>query len=193
MKKKILKQESGFTLIEVISAAFIFAIVMILVGGMFVYFLNAQRRAINTQHVIENTNYIMESLAKEIRMATLIALPISDGCFVPSEDDPLEISHPSNAQIAGAGAGLSGRLNYYYDPADKSIHRKVTDETHDPNKTVDTILNSSTVKFTNLRFCISGIVAGDNIQPRITIMATIASTMAPDYKFNIQTTMSMRN
>lgn len=65
------KSRAGFTLIEIIVAVAIFALVVVVVLEIFLASLNGQRKAFLLQEAQENSRYILESMTKEIRMSTV--------------------------------------------------------------------------------------------------------------------------
>lgn len=157
--------DSGFTLIETIVTLFIFSILITVVLSAFVSALNLQRRAFNIQQVEENGNFILESMAKEIRVSTVNTL---DACPAAS----LSISHPINGTIVYS---LSG-----------------TDLIRTVNGNQYTV-NSNVVQFSRLQFCISGNANPDQRQPRVTLVASIRSTQTKQQAtVDVQTTLSQR-
>lgn len=73
------KQKQGFSLIEVLVATSIFAIIMVAAMNIFALVIDSQRSAIATQNVEESLKYFLEVTAKEIRMAKRNNLK----CFSP--------------------------------------------------------------------------------------------------------------
>ncbi len=164
-KAQNLKPNSGFTLIEILAAIFLFSLLVLVASSAFISFLNLQRRAFNIQQAEENANFVMESMAKEIRVSQIIG---PDACAA----NTLNIIHPVNGNITYS---LSGN----------AIHRNVSG--------TDSVISSNAVQFTNLAFCISGTATGDSIQPRVTIIASLKSTKTSQQAaINFQTTVSQR-
>lgn len=64
----------GFTLIEILVGIAIFAALVLVVGGIFMSFATSQRKAKTIQDVQENARFIVESMAKEIRMSVVNSL-----------------------------------------------------------------------------------------------------------------------
>lgn len=172
MKKNQIQGKSarGFTLIEVIVSIFIFSILAVLISSVFISALNMERRAYNIQQVVENVNYILEAMVKEIRMANLPPQDTDANCLSPAE----EISFVNTKSEA---------IRYFMDGG--RIHREIDG--------VDTIISSNTIEFNRFQFCIIGTAVNDNIQPRITITAGIRSREAAQREtVEIQTTLSQR-
>jgi len=168
MKSKTLKP-NGFTLIELMVSVFMFSILMIVVESAFVSSLDMQRRAFSIQQSEENANFMLESMAKEIRVSK-VSGPDSDCQISPAAT--LNIVHPVNGNVTYSLSGTA-------------IHRTVNGQ--------DTIISSNTIQFTRLRFCVSGSALKDNKQPRVTILASVRSaSLLQQVSIDIQTTLSQR-
>lgn len=148
---------------------FIFSLLMVLMSGVFVSSLDLQRRAFNIQQAEENANFVLEAMAKEIRVSQ-IGGPDTNCPTTPAAT--LSITHPVNGNITYS---LSGNV----------IHRNVNG--------TDSVMSSNTVEFTRLSFCISGTPTKDQKQPRVTIIASLRSTKTKQQAtIDIQTTVSQR-
>lgn len=176
IKKIKNNSNDGFTLIELIASVLIFSVLMVVFGSVFVFSLNAQKRAFNVQQVVDNANFIFDSMAKEIRVAEILSPNTNSNCLDSSTSQPvtrLDFNHPVNGQITYTLVGTD-------------LHRII-------GGTTDTVLNSSSVEFTRLEFCIIGNTLGDGLQPRITIKASARSKNSQQQEtINLQTTLSQR-
>jgi prepilin-type N-terminal cleavage/methylation domain-containing protein len=160
---------AGFTLIEVMVAFLIFSIILTIFSSVFLSSSKLQKRAFNIQQAEENANYILESMAKEIRVSRISG---PDTNCPSSPATSLSMTHPVNGDIVYS---LSGTM----------VQRSV-------NGTVTTI-SSNTVDFTRLQFCISGTPIGDQKQPRVTILASVRSKKTQQQtNVDIQTVVSQR-
>ena len=165
--------KKGFTLVEVLISIFIFSIIMIITTSMFVYSLDLQHRALNLQQAEENASFILESMTKEIRVATIDPAVSHVDCATASPETTLSVT---NEDI--------GTIRYYLSGTD--LIREV-DGASGP------AMNSIAVQFTSLGFCVTGASTGDGLQPRITILATVKSARAdPQAMMNIETSVSLR-
>ncbi|MGD0977048.1 MAG: hypothetical protein ABR875_02030 [Minisyncoccia bacterium] len=169
---------TGFTLIEAIVSTLIFSIILTIIGGAFSLFLNSQRRAMNIQQAIENSNFIFESMAKEIRMSTILDVG-NDNC-PGTYSTTLNIEHPIN-----------GLVTYQWDNG--NLYRTVKNQT--TNATTTTMLNSDSVQLTGFKFCKMGVEVGDQIQQRVTIISSVSTKNSSDQQavVDVQTTISTRN
>ncbi len=86
-----IRKGAGFTLIELIVAAAIFILVITVAVSLLTSALRVQRRAIAVQNVQDNGRYLMDFIAKEIRMSKIRTF---DG-----QTTVLNISHPINGDI----------------------------------------------------------------------------------------------
>lgn len=160
---------AGFTLAETLVTVLIFSIIVIIIGGTFASVLDTQRRAFNIQEIEENSNFLLEAMAKEIRVSTINS-PDSDCPVSPAT--VLDITHPVNGSIRYSLSGTA-------------VQRTV-------NGAITTI-SSNLVEFTRLQFCISGTGATDQKQPRVTILAGIRSANTKQQAtIDVQTTLSAR-
>lgn len=165
------KYQNGFTLIETMAAALILGIVVIIFTSVFVSSINTQRRAFNIQQSEENINFILEAMAKEIRIGQ-IAGPDTNCPSAPT--DSLSFQHPVN-----------GAIQYFLDSGTNAIMRSVNGARNP--------ISSNAVEFTRLKFCVTGTQLNDGRQPRVTIMATVRSkNAAQQTSVDIQTTVSQR-
>lgn len=159
----------GFTLAETIITLFIFSVLVTIIASTFISALDIQRRAFNIQQVEENANFILEAMAKEIRVSTL---GTPDTNCPSSPVASLSITHPVNGSVAYS---LSG-----------------TDLIRTVNG-IQTTVNSNVVQFSYLKFCVSGNTNPDQKQPRVTIIAQIKSANTKKQAtIDIQTTLSQR-
>ncbi|MFA6227821.1 MAG: prepilin-type N-terminal cleavage/methylation domain-containing protein [Patescibacteria group bacterium] len=179
----------GFTLIEMLITAGLFAITSVLVGGVFINVNNLQQQTANMQKLQNDGRYMIEKIGREIRGRELDyerTLPPVDGKvdrLIFKKDEAGEIW-----QLA-------------YDPED--LTAKIFITTLNPDGTVFAPLNASDVGVSNLQFIVSpiydpyaGITADDYIyQPKITLLMSIYNKNAPDRyrkELRLQTTISSK-
>ena len=160
-------KHTGFTLVELLVAMLLFAVLMTIAGSAFVYGLDLQRRAQNLQATGENATFIFETMLKEIRVSE-ISPAVEDSNCPAAPDEQLTVMHPDLGVIMYERQGTDLMRN-------------------------GVAINSNTVEFTRLGFCISGAEAGDERQPRITISASVKSTKTKQQSFiDLQTSISPR-
>lgn len=157
----------GFTLIEMLVAVFMFSVVMAVASGFFAKTMVLQRRLFLMQQVQENVNFVLESMAREIRVGHICELQT-----LCQSGTVLNLEHPVNGSIQ-------------YSLLGDQVQR-IEDGTA-------TIISSSAVKFTRLNFLISGIENFDGKQPRVTIILRARATSGDQFsEINAQTTVSPR-
>ena len=169
---------AGFTLIELITAAFIFSIMVISISGIAVRVFDLQRRAFEIQKIQENSLFILESMAKEIRIGSLSSATCGglSSCIANS----LSLIHPINGPV-------SYRLN------GANIIRNARGEDNPPGVTFDTTINStSDVNVSRLNFLVSGLGI-DCRQPKITIVMRVQSKNGDPIPIDLQTTIVSRD
>lgn len=165
IKSKSDRKGAGFTLIELLVGVFIFSLVVLVAVGLLVTTLRVQRKSIAIQNVQDNGRYLMGFMAKEIRMSQIIT---QDG-----ESTILDINH-----------SLKGNIRYSFSGG-QIIRQDVNGAA---------VINSSQVQVDG-RFYIEGNSAGDNKQPKVTIMIrakTISTKTEEQAQIDLQTTLSQR-
>jgi prepilin-type N-terminal cleavage/methylation domain-containing protein len=73
VKNKTIAKNSGLTLIEVLVAMGIFSVVISVAVGIFVSGSNSQRKILELNTTRGEANYLMETVSRELRMATAIS------------------------------------------------------------------------------------------------------------------------
>lgn len=161
-------KRNGFTLIELLVAVFIFSVLIVLAGGSFIGATAAGRRALNIKKAEENGKFILELMAREIRVAN----PINTGNSACPGTGILNFQHPVN-----------GTVEYFL--SGSQVHRRVNG--------VDTVVSNPDVDVSRLNFCVSGNQSGDDRQPRVTVILGLNAVGAPQNDiFDLQTTVSQR-
>lgn len=69
MFRKILKNQQGTTLMELLVAVSIFAVIILSATQIFQFVIEGQRNAVASQNLQENLRYIFEVMSREIRSA----------------------------------------------------------------------------------------------------------------------------
>lgn len=176
MKKSLIfdfQSSKGFSLIELLVAATIFSFVVAGVSGLFAQALDLQRRAVGIQKIQENSQYVMESIAREVRVSRVIS--------ADTECNPLD---PATAQLT-IEHPVNGIVTYRHDRASQTGAILRNDQ---PITTAD-------VDFKSLAFCVSG-AGADGQQTRVTIPMTVeAAAGRPSMRVStsLQTTIISRD
>ncbi len=168
------ERQSGFTLIELLVATAVFMFVVTGVAELFTTALDIQRRATGIQHVEENAQYALESIAREVRVSTVTSgdTDCSNGPIPGNQQ--ITISHPVN-----------GVVTYRYDTTSGVgvlLRNSVP-------------LTSSDANITAFAFCVSG-SGNDGAQTRVTMPMTLRSVTgrpSSQVSVSLQTTVVSRD
>lgn len=179
--------QQGFTIVEALVTAAVFAIILGVTGAVFVQMVNAQRRARAAQNVQENLQFVLETVAREIRVSAIDPLEddVDNTTGICSGDDALNdslvVTHPVN-----------GTVTYAYDKDTGILSRTAGTGTVG--------LNSPDAKFSRFDFCVEAPGVGNSGDPdekkltRVTILGTIESSMGiQTVSVNFQTTVVGRD
>lgn len=102
------RAQSGFSLIELLVAATIFTFVVSGVTGLFLQALDLQRRATGIQKIQENALYILESIAREVRVSVITSGDTNCTPPDPVTTRNLTLQHPINGAVTYAYDRTSG-------------------------------------------------------------------------------------
>lgn len=169
--RELKTDERGFSLVELLLAITLGSMVILAVSAIFVQSVRLERRAFFIQRIQENISFVLESMAKEIRVSTIST---SNTTCPASPGDNLTIVHPVN-----------GNIKYFL--SNGEIHRQ------DIDNGIDTTLSSFGIVVTRLSFCVSGNSLKDHFQPRVTILLSVKNSEGYEtITFDTQTTVSQR-
>ena len=170
----------GFTLIETIVAATIFAMVMSAISSLFIVSVRGQRNILAQQNLTDNTRAVLEQMSRQIRMAQKDE---SGGCT-------------GTARTTYTASGTSLQFIDYrsncvtYELFEAKIRMR-------PNTSQAFLdLTSDDIRVSRLNFDVRGRAAQDLEQPRVTIVIEAEAAGAiPETSPGIvlQTTVSPRN
>lgn len=172
MKHKMRTSSPGFSLVELLVAASIFAFVVTAVSGLFVQALDMQRRASGIQKIQENALYVLESITREVRVSIVTSGNTTCTTPYPQETKTLVIEHPVN-----------GTVTYEYSrPSTFGLITRNGEQ-----------ITSADVDITAFAFCVSGSGA-DGAQTRVTIPLTLQTTAGRSVNsVSLQTTITSRD
>lgn len=177
-----LSASKGLTLIELVVAVGIFTTVVAAISGLFFSSIQASRHANATQNVVDEGRYVFEVMAKEIRNAcvgTLCLVQLSN-INAPPDTSTIQFTDANNVDI---------QYKLFSDPSGNRIQKSIGGGAF-------TDITSSQISITSLTFIISGMVATDNKQPKVTIAMTLAnnrgSKAESQSSITLQTTVSQR-
>lgn len=164
-------KQSGFSLIELLVAALIFTFVVMGVSQLFSSALNIQRRASGFQRIQENALFVLESIARAVRVS---AVTSGTDCGSGIDDaDTLVIDHPVYGTVTYTYLKTTGGRGYLTRFAE-DIGEEETITTED-------------IDVTKFAFCVIG-AGPDDQQARITIPMTLRAVAAqPNAQVEVST------
>jgi len=155
---------NGFTIIEMVVAVGVFAIVITVSLAAFLNVSDIQRKAEALRVINDNLNFSLETMMREIRSGS--------NYRVGTGGTSLTIT-------SGSGGDIIYRLN------NSRIEKSAGASPFIP-------LTAPEINITNLFFISQGELPGDKLQPRITIIITGSAGEKTKIKLNLQTTISQR-
>ena len=202
----IAKNNKGFTLIEMITAVTIFAVIMTSAVGIFRGVIEGQRNAIAAQNTQESMRYALEVMSKFIRQAQ----KGEHYCELTAEGGAPAVSSTYNidntiASINGVNTGSDvlyfknkyGNCQYYFIDNNSTLY--TASSTPSLGNTEIHQMTPDEIEVSDLEFSIFdypiGAVPGDKVQPRVTLTMKVAMRGGKDMhknEFIIQTTLSNR-
>jgi type II secretory pathway pseudopilin PulG len=200
MKKNNFKKNSGFTLVEIMVASAVFIVIMVAAMGSLLVSNNAAKKARALRAAMDNVNYAMENMSRNLRLgsnyvcSSSVSLPVSSpqDCplgnsaisFIPADNNQTSIIGPLPFIDIGFYLGQKPSLN---NPS-QNIGVVVK---CDFNSCVE--ITSPEVDVTDLKFIVTG-TGADLIQPSVYIaMQGNVNIKGEITEFSLQTLASQRN
>jgi len=177
-------QDKGFTLLEILVALGIFSIIISAAVGIFVGSSSSQRKILELYDVQREGNYLMETVSRELRMATAI----SDGTDGnedqrDNDDSDIEFTNYEGNLIKYCRAKVNGTTV-------TCLGNNADDGTYTFFARGGEIINSSDIKIEYLRFYVSE--SFNQVQPVVTIVMKIKSTGKYGTELTLQNSIAMR-
>jgi len=164
-------KNKGFTLVEIIIAVGLFALVMVLVSGAYLTMINSTRHTQGITAGINSLSFALETMARTIRTGT------SYGCPVAGTDcsggTTFSVRAPSGSTVSYSnGSGVIMQTT-------NGVAAPLTD---------------SSINVTSLQFYAVGTQPGDTQQARVTIKISGTVSSGPDktIPFAVETSATMR-
>ena len=172
----------GYTLIELIVAVGLFALVMTLAAGAYLLMINLSRQAQGTATGIDNLAFALETITRSIRTGALYSCGDFGG-DCPNGESSFSFRNASGAMVTYALAGSAPDL-YIQRTVDGVAQSALTDP--------------SSVAISSLIFYVSGVetvALGEYTQPYVTIVISgvvSSGTEKTTQSFAIETSSTMR-
>lgn len=109
------KQTFGFTLIEIMIAVFIFALLSTVVAGIYVAFSQSQTRSQASQKLLSETQFSLDSLAREIRNGQIDYSNVCANFGQTFGQDCLSLINSNGFPIVFLFDGTSSLKHYVHD------------------------------------------------------------------------------
>jgi len=166
-----MKKSRGYTLVELIVAVGLFALVMTLVSGAYIVMISLTERAQGTATGIDNLSFALETMTRNIRMG-------------------MDYSCNGGGDCSSGGSTFSFTnskgVSVTYSLSGNTIRQTVN--------SLSSILTDPSVTVSSLSFYVSGTTPGDEHQPHVTIIASgsVSSGKGDIEYFTVETGATMR-
>jgi prepilin-type N-terminal cleavage/methylation domain-containing protein len=174
-------RKRGFTLVEMIVAVALFAVVMLIAGATLLSLVYANRKAQALQSVMNNLDISLDGMVRSIRMGSNYRC----GAAAPSQADCT--AGAQSIYFTPYGADPSNRSEdwaYIYNPATGLLYKE-------ENGGQPIAISAPEVSITSMKFYVVGTAPRDAVQPKV-VMTVKGSAGVNDSKtvttFNIQAT-----
>jgi prepilin-type N-terminal cleavage/methylation domain-containing protein len=187
-------RKTGFTLVEMMVAVFVFSVVMVLSTGAIFSIISANKTSQALKSVMDNLTSALDSMSREIRYGTVYSCDSDPYFITPSScgDDATNeifsfVGRPTTEYPNGA------KIKYYFD--NSGIYKKTeADSSSNPSQPEkDVRLTAQEVVITNLHFYVVGAEKNESQQPQVLVTVSgyaLAGTNKSN--FNIETMVSQR-
>ena len=187
--------ENGFSIIEVMVAFTIFTFIMITAIGALTSIISANRKAQSIKSAMNNLNFAVESMARNIRVGTTYycTTSVSDPPPVP----PLSVIDTTNDCSGGRLIAFEANDGDPADPTDQVVYRfnnkqlERSEESGDVGSFVN--ITAPEVQIEGFQFYVTGTTRGDGEQPFVIItLSGTAGIGRAATTFRIETSVSQR-
>ncbi|MDO8566865.1 MAG: type II secretion system protein [bacterium] len=166
-----MKYKQGYTLVELIVAVGLFALIMMLASGAYLVMIDVNRRAQSITTGINNLSFALETMTRTIRTGTDYSCDGDGDC--QNGEDNFSVTNSSGVTISYA---LSNGI--ITQRGDNGV----------------AALTDPSVTISSLTFYAFGTVRGDDFQPRVTIVISGSVPSGPNSSeaFTVETGATMR-
>ncbi|NQV92920.1 prepilin-type N-terminal cleavage/methylation domain-containing protein, partial [Candidatus Kaiserbacteria bacterium] len=152
----------GFSLIEIMVAVSLFSVVMTISVGALLSLIDANRKAQALNSVINNLNFALENMSRNIRVGNTYHCDTSTSV-------PPNIDSTQDCSNGGVLFSFEGNRGDITDPTDQIVYRFINSRIE---KSVDggatfIAITASEVTIDDMKFYTVGTTRGDSSQPRV--------------------------
>jgi prepilin-type N-terminal cleavage/methylation domain-containing protein len=183
------RRRAGFSLVEMLVAVALFATVMLIGVGALLSLIDANRKAQSLNSVINNLNFALESMSRNMRVGTTYHCSVNNNV-------PPNIDSAKDCKNGGKLVGFEHSGGDPDNPNDQFVYR-VNGTRLEMSKDSGALfieITAPEVTIEDFSFYVDGTSTSDNFQPRIVM--TIQGSAGVDEKtkteFNLQTMVSQR-
>ena len=191
MYSKKHKRTKGFTLVEMMVAVTLFAVVMVVATGSLLSLVTASRKAQSLHSVMDNLNIALDGMVRNMRMGDTYRCggpnPVTPNC---TDGDTSVYFEPFGDSTPGDS---SDDWVYWYDEDENGIGRLYRSEDGGSNSYA---ITAAEVDIEEMEFFVIGATEGDTAQPRVVVVMK-GTAGADDVRtrttFHIQATATQRS
>lgn len=180
----------GFSLVELMVAVALFAVVMLVSASALIALIDANRKAQALQSVMNNLNVALDGMVRSIRMGSSYHCGPS-GVVTDPQDCLAGNAVLGFEPVDGDPGSSTDQWVYQYDADTKRLYKS---EQGGANGTFYAV-TAPEVQIDSLTYYVTGTASGDNIQPRVVIVihgTAGAENTKTRTSFNIQATATQR-
>jgi prepilin-type N-terminal cleavage/methylation domain-containing protein len=183
------KEKKGFTLVEMIVSLFVFSIAALVASGAFLSIISADKKAQSAKTVINNLNYSLESISREVRLGSSYYCSTIVGDNYPSVSSSQDCD--GGNYLAFKDSSGSNYKAYYF--KDDGILYKCDATSGDAlsNSTCYSRVTSSGLKINSGVFIVSNSNT-DYARVRVYIEGIAGDKEKTQTQFKVQTTIAKR-
>ncbi len=178
---------NGFTLVEMLVALSIFSVVVSVVVGIFISGNGSQRKIIELHEIQREGGYLLETVSRELRMATEISSIDGDNQDNNGNDIGQQNNNNSSIEFTNYNGDL---VRYCRSDASGACTEDDSGDFFSRGEGSGEVISSANIKITHLRFYISERFS--QTQPVVTISMKIKSTGKYGTEITLQNSVAMR-
>jgi len=189
MKKRTAHAKNrGFSLVEMMVAVSLFAVVMIISTGALLSLMDAAKKAQALQSVMNNLNIALDGMVRSTRMGSTYHCG-----NIGVRTDPRDCAEGDTffafERYGGDSDDSSDQWVYWYDADTQRLYKS------EDNGVTSFAITAPEVQIDDMRFYVTGSTVGDNAQPKIVIVVrgtAGAEKVKTRTTFSIQATAAQR-